>query len=55
VNDIDYNMPMPEKPELTILEIAEISTYIFNKWGEHNGLISTEEVSKALESCDLVP
>ncbi|MFC2123904.1 c-type cytochrome [Bacteroidota bacterium] len=55
VNGITFNMPMPEKPDLTHLEIAEVSTYIFNEWGKHKGLISTERVAETLKTCDSEP
>tara|TARA_R110002096_G_scaffold10562_14_gene40517 strand:- start:1789 stop:2235 length:447 start_codon:yes stop_codon:yes gene_type:complete len=48
VNDIEYNQPMPGNSNLTPLEIAQISTYIYNVWGNEHGLITTEEVNKAL-------
>lgn len=48
VNDIEYNQPMPGNSNLTPLEIAQIGTYIYNAWGNEHGLITPEEVNKAL-------
>jgi mono/diheme cytochrome c family protein len=48
VNDIEYNQPMPGNNDLTPLEIAQISTYIYNVWGNNQGLITTELVKEAL-------
>ena len=48
VNDIEYNQPMPGNSNLTPLEIAQIGTYIYNVWGNKHGLITPEEVNKAL-------
>ena len=55
VNGITFNMPMPEKSDLSPLEIAEITTYIFNEWGNMKELVSIEQVSGTLEVCDSLP
>jgi mono/diheme cytochrome c family protein len=49
VNDIEYNQPMPGNSNLTPLEIAQIGTYIYNVWGNREGLITIEKVKEALE------
>ena len=51
VNEVSFNKPMPGIPSLTELEIAEIATYIYDKWGDSRGLIETQEVGKILEKC----
>jgi cytochrome c551 len=51
VNGSHYNKAMPGIPSLTELEIAEISTYLFNSWGRKNGIIETERVSRTIEHC----
>jgi cytochrome c551 len=51
VNGKSYNMEMPALTSLSNLEIAEISTYIYNNWSHERGKISTQEVSKILDSC----
>ena len=48
VNGIQYNQPMPANPQLTPPDIAEIATYIYNVWGNREGLISAGEVRKYL-------
>ena len=51
VNEVSFNKSMPGIPSLTELEIAEIATYIYDKWGDSPGLIETQEVGKILEKC----
>ena len=48
VNGVTYNQPMPPNPRLTSMEIAEITTYIYNVWGNQKGLISPKEVEEYL-------
>lgn len=48
VNGITYNGIMPANPRLTNMEIAQISTYIYNVWGSNKGLIEAGEVEKIL-------
>jgi len=50
VNGITYNQPMPGNQHLTSIEIAQISTYIYNVWGNQKGLIGTEQVKDALKN-----
>lgn len=52
VNGKSFNKPMPGIPTLTDLEIAEIATYIYNAWGNQNGIIEVQEVSRILATCD---
>lgn len=51
VNGQQYNKPMPGIPSLTNLEIAEISTYIYNTWGAEEGLIDVLTTNAYLDSC----
>lgn len=51
VNGVVYNQPMPAIPQLTNLEIAEITTFIYNSWGRKGGIINVKEVEKMLENC----
>jgi mono/diheme cytochrome c family protein len=51
VNGRSFNKPMPGIPSLTELEIAEISTYIYNTWNHQSGLVETSEVSSLLNQC----
>ena len=52
VNGQDYNMAMPGLPLLTDLEVAEITTFIYNSWGSEHGLIGVTEVSAMLAECN---
>lgn len=51
VNGIEYNKPMPGNIRLTELEVAEISTYIYNTWSHHRGMIDVKEVTTVLSTC----
>lgn len=51
VNGKSYNQAMPALDRLTNLEIAEISTYIYNSWGNEKGMIELETVEEALSNC----
>jgi cytochrome c551 len=51
VNGRSYNKPMPAFPSLTDLEIAEITTYLYNSWGRQKGLVDVGEVTKIIEEC----
>ncbi|SDD29818.1 Cytochrome C oxidase, cbb3-type, subunit III [Algoriphagus faecimaris] len=48
VNGETYDQPMPANPSLKPLEIAQITTYLYNIWGEQKGVISSSEVEKYL-------
>ena len=53
VNGILFNEPMPGIPHLTNLELAEITTYIYNAWSHKKGMITVSEVETVLEnSCE---
>jgi len=51
VNGKTYNQAMPALDKLTNLEIAEISTYIYNSWGNEKGMIEMETVEESLSNC----
>ena len=51
VNGKKFNHEMPGLPLLTELEIAEITTYIYNAWGREHALIDVKEISGELEHC----
>ncbi|MHA7130242.1 c-type cytochrome [Algoriphagus namhaensis] len=49
VNGEIYNQAMPANPNLKPLEIAQISTYLYNIWGMNEGIISSSDVEKYLK------
>lgn len=51
VNGKQFNQPMHGVPSLTDIEIAEITTYIYNTWSHERGLIDVREASKILANC----
>jgi mono/diheme cytochrome c family protein len=51
VNGESFNQKMPAVP-ITDLEIAEITTYIYNTWSHRRGLVEVKLVSEILKSCD---
>ena len=53
VNGKRYNRVMPAQLGLSTLEVAEITTYIYHKWGNENGMITAREVQPILDECEL--
>jgi mono/diheme cytochrome c family protein len=51
VNGNTYNKEMPPMPALTDLEIAEITTYLYNTWGREKGIIEVKDASQILTNC----
>lgn len=51
VNGQSFNKAMPGLPQLTDLEIAEITTYLYNSWGRSEGIIDVNEVTSTIRSC----
>jgi mono/diheme cytochrome c family protein len=49
VNGETYNQPMPGNPQLKPLEIAQISTYLYNIWGMNEGVITSSMVEGYLK------
>ena len=52
VNGKSFNKAMPGVPTLTDLEIAEITTYLYNSWGRSNGIVEVKETAKILANCN---
>lgn len=52
VNGQKYNQPMVGFKELTKLEMAMLTTYLYNTWGAERGLISQEKITNGLADCD---
>lgn len=51
VNGKQFNMKMSLPVRLSDLEIAQISTYIYNSWTHQRGLIDVSETSLILQKC----
>ena len=51
VNGKSFNGKMPPLA-ISDLEIAQITTYIYNTWSHQRGLLDVKFVSKILPSCD---
>lgn len=51
VNGRMYHQPMKGIASLTELEIAEISTYIYNTWSHKKGLIDVKETTRIISTC----
>src|SRR3546814_13041055 len=47
VNGVDYDSVMPPMSQLTDDEVANISTYVLNSWGNQGGSITKEEAAAA--------
>jgi cytochrome c551 len=54
VNGKNYNQAMPGVSSLTDLEIAEITTFIYNSWSHKAGILDVNKVSKILTKCDSI-
>lgn len=52
VNGLKYNIPMSGLPELSAVEISNISNYILSAWTNKLGNLSFEEVQEALKPQD---
>ena len=52
VNGVTYNQAMPALEELTNLEIAAITTYIYNSWGFEKGILEVNKISQSLKECN---
>lgn len=55
VNGVEFNQAMPGIPTLTDLEIAEITTYLYNNWNRNRGIVEVKEVTRVLSSCKTNP
>jgi len=53
VNGISFNQPMPANPDLSNLEIAELTTYLYGIWSEEDSIYSPNQVSELLRNCQV--
>lgn len=51
VNGKVYNQPMPGNKQLYELDIAELTTYIYTKWGNSKKITEVSSVKKTLGEC----
>ncbi|RRB07524.1 c-type cytochrome [Larkinella rosea] len=51
VNGRSFHRPMPANPQLTDIDVAEITTFLYNKWGGESVITDVKEVSKILDTC----
>lgn len=52
VNGISFNQPMPANPEMSNLEIAELTTYLYGMWSEGDSLFRPGQIRDLLELCE---
>lgn len=50
VNGEKYNQAMPANPTLKPLDIAQITTYLYNIWGMNEGVITASEIEDYLKN-----
>ena len=46
-----YDRPMPANPQLTDIDLAEITTYVYNTWGQDSTYTPIDTVTQALGVC----
>jgi mono/diheme cytochrome c family protein len=51
VNGKTYNRVMPAQLQLSALEVAEITTYIYSQWGNDKRLVTGKEAEALLAKC----
>ena len=51
VNGKVYNRVMPPQLQLSALEVAEITTYIYSQWGDDKHLVRGKEAEAILKNC----
>jgi mono/diheme cytochrome c family protein len=51
VDGKNYNRTMPANPNLTDIDIAEIATYIYKRWGQDTTYTTIYDIKMALSNC----
>jgi mono/diheme cytochrome c family protein len=51
VNGKPYNRVMPAQPQLSDLEVAELTTYIYNQWGNETKITDVKKITPVLAEC----
>lgn len=49
VNGVEYNQKMPANPQLKPLDIAQITTYLYNIWGSDEGVVNAQRIEQYLK------
>lgn len=52
VNGQPFHRAMPANPGLKDLELAELTTYLYNTWGDETVITTIDSVKVALEKCE---
>lgn len=52
VNGVEYDQPMEGLPELNSIEIANVTNYLTERWGDPTKKITSEEVEKRMANCE---
>lgn len=52
VNGKRYNRPMPANPQLADIDVATLTTYVYNQWGGEKVITDVKTVSRVLEGCE---
>jgi len=51
VNGRRWNRPMPANPQLTDIDVATLTTYLYTQWGGETSITDVKEVSRVLATC----
>jgi mono/diheme cytochrome c family protein len=51
VNGKTYTHAMPPNVKLTAMEVAEITTFVYNTWGNETSITTTKTAEAVLEKC----
>lgn len=52
VNGVVYNQPMPGIPQLTNIEIAQITTYLYKEFFDKDVLLKPSAIEQMLSECE---
>ncbi|WP_128544981.1 c-type cytochrome [Larkinella soli] len=51
VNGRRFNRPMPANNQLTDIDVAAITTFIYNKWGNEKTITDVRATTRVLDKC----
>ncbi|WP_026996978.1 c-type cytochrome [Flectobacillus major] len=52
VNGKKYHQPMPANKQLHAIDVAEITTFIYNEWGGEKIITDVKATKKILDACN---